>query len=163
MDEYRGQRIGNVIEYQGGALLGGHGPSCRAVDADGKTVKTFKGGGSHLQTWIDAIRRGRQDPARGAESGHLSSALAHLGNISWMLGHPHDGEPETDHAPTLDAYARMLDHLAANGVEPDPQTFKMGPRLELRPGEEKFAEAWAGRADPLLSGNNRDEFALPKL
>ena len=47
MPNYRGVTIGNVIEYEGGSLLGGHGASCKIVDKDGKLVKEFKGGQNH--------------------------------------------------------------------------------------------------------------------
>ncbi len=46
-----------------------------------------KAGGDHFKNWIDAIRARDMSLQNGpVESGHLSSALAHLGNISYRLG-----------------------------------------------------------------------------
>ncbi|RYD61097.1 MAG: Gfo/Idh/MocA family oxidoreductase, partial [Verrucomicrobiaceae bacterium] len=88
MDSYKGQSVGNLIEYEGGWLAGGHDGKCQIFDLEGKKLKDFQGGRSHFQTWVDSIRSGKQDYMRSADSGHLSSALAHIGNISWGLGAP---------------------------------------------------------------------------
>ena len=46
-----------------------------------------KAGGDHYKNWLDAIRARDMSIQHGpVESGHLSSALAHLGNISHRLG-----------------------------------------------------------------------------
>ena len=46
-----------------------------------------KAGGDHFKNWFDAIRARDMSIQHGpVETGHLSSALAHLGNISYRLG-----------------------------------------------------------------------------
>lgn len=52
------------------------------------------GGGDHFKNWFDAIRARDMSIQHGpVESGHLSSALAHLGNISYRLGRQLDFDP----------------------------------------------------------------------
>ncbi|BCX46516.1 dehydrogenase [Haloferula helveola] len=161
MDEFRGQRIGNVIEYEGGALLGGHGARCTAVDSDGKEVRKFSGSKSHFVAWIESIRSGKQDPGLSAESGHLSSALAHLGNISWLLGIPGGDDSDIDDPAVQDALDRMKGHLAANGIDLSKTPMRVGPKLETVPGEEKLTEPWNARAAGLLKDTYRSGFELP--
>ncbi len=46
-----------------------------------------KAGGDHFANWIKAIRSRKTSDQNGpVETGHLASALAHLGNISYRLG-----------------------------------------------------------------------------
>jgi len=53
-----------------------------------------KAGGDHFKNWFDAIRARDMSIQHGpVESGHLSSALAHLGNISYRLGRQLDFDP----------------------------------------------------------------------
>ncbi len=53
-----------------------------------------KAGGDHFANWIKAIRsRNPKDQNGPVESGHLSSALAHLGNISYRLGRQLNFDP----------------------------------------------------------------------
>ncbi len=51
-------------------------------------------GGDHFKNWLDAIRARDMSLQNGpVESGHLSSALAHLGNISYRLGRQLNFDP----------------------------------------------------------------------
>jgi predicted dehydrogenase len=55
---------------------------------------TRKAGGDHFKNWIDAIRaRDMSIQNAPVETGHLSSALAHLGNISYRLGQQLEFDP----------------------------------------------------------------------
>jgi hypothetical protein len=48
----------------------------------------------HVKNWLDAIRaRDMSLQNAPVETGHLSSALAHLGNISYRLGRQLDFDP----------------------------------------------------------------------
>ena len=58
-------------------------------DTDGKKVKsiTSSGGDAHMENFIKAVRsRKAQDLAAPVAQAHISSALCHLGNISYRLG-----------------------------------------------------------------------------
>ena len=55
MPHYKGARVGNVIEFEGGYIS-----ESKAYDKDGKSVKKFgvTNGRGHLENWIAAIREG---------------------------------------------------------------------------------------------------------
>jgi predicted dehydrogenase len=56
-----------------------------------------KAGGDHYANWIKAIRSRKTADQNGpVETAHLSSALAHLGNISYRLGRQLDFDPKTE-------------------------------------------------------------------
>src|SRR6185312_3025290 len=66
-----------LSSYNGGA----------AFDLDGKMTTKFNGGGDHFGNFFTAVRsRQPEYLAADIEQGHLSSALCHLGNISYRLG-----------------------------------------------------------------------------
>ena len=159
MDRYKGQDIGNVIECEGGWLAGGHGPNCAAHDKDGRKVREFKGGKSHMQAFIDAVHAGKIDPIRGAESGHLSSALAHIGNLSWRLGAPGESNPYTTPAAE-DAYNRMILHLEANRIDLVATPVIAGRPLTLDPAAERFTGSGAEEANRLLKEDYREGFGV---
>ena len=53
-----------------------------------------KAGGDHFKNWFEAIRARDMSIQHGpVETGHLSSALAHLGNISYRLGRQLEFDP----------------------------------------------------------------------
>jgi hypothetical protein len=164
MDNLKGQEVGNVIEYEGGWLAGGHSAACKAFDKDGKEVKAFSGGGSHMSNFIEAILTGNLPAMRAAESGHRSSALAHLGNISWRLGKHASPEEITSatHTPAAaETWERVRSHLEANGVDLAKTPLTLGPALTFDPASEKFTGELADRANSLLKGDYREGFTLP--
>ncbi len=164
MDSYKGRQIGNIIEYEGGYLSGDHGGNCEAYDRDGKELKRFRGVRSHFQTWVDAIQSGKQNPIHSAENGHLSSALAHIGNISWRLGVKQsldEAKTAFGHAAAAEALERMETHLAANGVDLAKEGLRLGPTLERAEKGESFTGAEAEEANALLKGSYRKGFELP--
>ncbi len=56
-----------------------------------------KAGGDHYANWIKAIRSRKTADQNGpVETAHLSSSLAHLGNISYRLGRQLDFDPKTE-------------------------------------------------------------------
>ena len=59
-----------------------------------KVNDAMANGAVHFQNWIDAIKARDKSLQNGpVESAHLSSALAHLGNISYRLGRQLDFDP----------------------------------------------------------------------
>ena len=159
MDRYKGQDIGNVIECEGGWLSGGHGPHCVAYDKDGKKVREFNGGKSHAHNFIDSVHAGKIDPIRSVESGHLSSALAHIGNISWRTGQPGDANPYKTPAAE-DAYNRMILHLEANNIDTVATPLLLGRHLTMDPKAERFTGEGSEKANALLKEDYRKGFEL---
>jgi len=57
-----------------------------------------KAGGNHFANFIKAVRSRKTSDQNGpVETAHLSSALAHLGNISYRLGRQLAFDPATEH------------------------------------------------------------------
>src|SRR5687768_11504662 len=85
--DYRGAKVGNVFHGSDGYVVMASYDGGAAFDRDGKPVATFKGGGDHFRNFIDCMRSRKVEDLNGdILEGHLSSALCHLGNISYLLG-----------------------------------------------------------------------------
>ncbi|MEQ8764572.1 MAG: Gfo/Idh/MocA family oxidoreductase [Planctomycetota bacterium] len=163
MDNYKGARIGCIIHCEGGELRVPSYSTAIALDKDGKEVKKWNGAQDHFANFIDAVRsRKKEDLTADILEGHLSSALCHTGNISYMLGgqkSPEEcreavkGNPES-----LETYERMAAHLEANGVDLKSSPATFGPWLEMDPKTERFEDnEWA---NALLRRNYRAPFVV---
>jgi len=164
MDRLKGQSIGNIIECEGGYIAGD-----QAFDRAGKPMRKFTGegfrGGDHFANFIDAVRSRRvSDLNADILEGHLSSALCHLGNISYRLGKRSDPE-EVRAAVARDATAletldRMEEHLARNGVDIKASRLTVGPPLRFDPKRERFIGN--RQADAMLRRDDRPGFRVPE-
>lgn len=163
MDKYKGIEFGNLIEFEGGWIAGSHAAGCAAFDNAGTKIKEFKGESPHMQNFIDSIHSGKIDKGRQVESGHVSSALAHIGNISWKLG-AKGGEKEAQSAFTnplaREAFERMAAHLAANGVDIAKTPPAIGKALAIDTAKERFTGPSADEANALLKGSYRKGFEI---
>jgi hypothetical protein len=144
MDQFLGMTVGNVAHCEGGYLtINNSYTLAQAFDRDGKLLKEFKGGGNHHANFIDVVRS-RKDANLTAPllEGHRSSALVHLGNISYRLGRamaPGDIRDQlTGYAQLAEPFGRFQEHLARNSVDlaKTPATF--GAPLTFDPKSEKF-------------------------
>ncbi|MFM2199009.1 MAG: hypothetical protein RLZZ505_2441 [Verrucomicrobiota bacterium] len=163
-DTYKGVNFGNIIECENGYISGGHSPECAAYDNNGKVIRKFNGVKSHMQSFVDSCHSGKIDTGHSAESGHLSSALAHLGNISWKLGTPTAPDAiraALKDANTTDSFERMLTHLADNKVDATKDMLALGKHLTFDAETEKFTGDSADLANPHLKGTYRKGFELP--
>lgn len=174
MDAYRGRSVGVVIQCEGGYFAAGESGGGFIYDNDGKQMQPFTGpgGGAHQKNFIAAVRSRKQsDVFAPIEGGHISSALCHLGNISYRLGADQatDAIKEAVKASetTSDSLARMLDHLEANQVATKTVPAVVGPLLTLTPGKEEFAAKerfdtgfWA---NTMLRREYRKPFVVPEL
>jgi predicted dehydrogenase len=166
MDIYKGARIGIVIECENGYFTGGGGGGW-ACDKDGKRLKQFAGpgGAAHVQNFIDAVRsRKVSDLAADIEQGHRSSALCHLGNISYRLGQkvaPEEiGDRVQSDADLTDACLRAQAHLEANGVDLTKSLPTLGPRLTFDPRVESFSGEWSDYANLYVSRPYREPYVI---
>ena len=168
MDNYRGVRVGNVIDCEHGSVVTDGYFGAKAFDADGQLLRTFKGEDRMMQNFIDVVRSRRMAELYGPiEEGHISSALCHLGIISHQLGHaaaPGAMRERIAGDDTLtEAYARMAAHLHANRVDLDTTPLTLGQPLALEPGAERFRGEGAAAANALLTRVYRAPFAVPAL
>ncbi len=161
--------VGVVFEgTEGYATIGGYEAGCFVYDLDGNQVQHFQGGADHFGNFLKAVRsRKPEDVDAPILDGHLSSALCHLGNISYRLGEPM-GTPAvverlkaikmTDNAQdTLD---RTVEHLAENKVKIDADAkFQCGEFLKFDPKTELFSGN--AKANEMCSREYREPFAVP--
>ncbi|HET6410397.1 MAG TPA: Gfo/Idh/MocA family oxidoreductase, partial [Chthoniobacteraceae bacterium] len=165
MDLYRDTSVGVVIQYEGGHIVIPSYTNVEAFDKEGKSIKKWesKGGESHYANFIKAVRsRKSSDLNADIIEGHLSSALCHTGNISYVLGKK--SEPDSirekikaDKEAT-DSFDRMIEHLGRNGVDPKKEQLAIGEHLKMDPKTEKFLGNAA--ADKLLTREYRKPFEI---
>ncbi len=165
MDRYRGASIGVVVECEGGTVTINNYAGGFASDADGKKIKQFKGGGNHFQNFIDAVRsRRREDLNADILEGHLSSALCHVGNISYLRGKAAGFEQMKESlegdASGLETLARLEAHIAANGVDLKITPCLLGKALVMDPAKETFVDD--PKSDALLRREYRAPFVVPE-
>jgi predicted dehydrogenase len=162
----RGARIGNVFYCEEGYLVcgdedtGGGG----AFTLDGKKIRSFGNGGDHYANFFQAVRnRKHEDLNADVQEGHLSSALCHLGNVSYRLGRPQPFSKTTkafgDDKEAYETLARMEEHLKENQLPLDATSYVLGRRLTVDPRTETFIDD--KEADSLLTREYRKGFVVP--
>ncbi|MER3416135.1 MAG: gfo/Idh/MocA family oxidoreductase [Gemmataceae bacterium] len=128
----------------------------------GELVRKFSGGGNHYQNFIKAVRSRRHtDLNADIEEGHLSSALCHLGNISYRLGKAQDPQAPVEGSTRemQETVQEMLRHLQDNGARVQG-LFRVGPRLTFDPTRERFPNY--EEANRLLTRDYRKPFVVPE-
>jgi predicted dehydrogenase len=166
---YRGAKIGVIFEGSEGYLVVPSYHSGTAFDRDGNKVAEFSGGGDdrHFGNFLKAIRsRNASDLTADIEEGHVSSALCHLGNISYQLGQPtsiSEAEAQVAAFSSTDdgkeTLRRTLEHLSDNKVSLGEGALGMGATLKIDPATETFVGDQ--RADQMLTREYRAPFVVP--
>ena len=161
---YKGIRIGNVIDCEGGRFAGGW-----AYDTKGKKIRSFKrdGGGGHFGNFIKAVRS-RKPSDLNAEvlHGHLSALLCHTGSISHRLGQ--ESAPEgileriQSHPAAVESFERMKEHLATNAVDLEKTPPVAGAWLQFDPKKEVFIGPRASEANAMVRREYREPFVVPE-
>ena len=119
----------------------------------------------NFENFISCVRsRKRQDLYADILEAHLSSALCHLGNISYRMGSEvsfgEDIEALGDCKIVSDSAKTILANTKAIGVDPARSTYRLGPKLLFNPQTEKFVDNQA--ANKLLTRPYRKPFVVPK-
>jgi predicted dehydrogenase len=160
-----GVKIGDIVYgTEGVVVMSDNYGKAVALDNQGNTVQTFTGSGDHFGNFLSAVRsRNVSDLHADIEEGHLSSALCHLGNISYRLGRPtpFQSKPRSfgDDKEIVETLDRFDQHLAANGVALQQSSYQLGPKLALNPPKEEFAGNHAANA--LLTRHYRKPYVVP--
>jgi len=166
MDKYRGVSIGNIVDCEGGSVVTASYFSATAYDRDGKVVKEFRGKDRHMANFIDAVRSRKAADLYGPiQEGHVSSALCHLGSISHRAGStaaPGQIRERVQGDKILaEAYGRLAEHLATNGVDLEKTPATLGLPLAVDvPNEGLIGNAEASR---LLTREYREPYRVPGL
>ena len=168
MDRYRGVRVGNIVDCEGGSLVSDTYYEARAYDAGGKLVREFKGVDRHMENFIDVVRSRRTADLYGPiGEGRASTELCHLGNISHLAGaRMGPGEMRErigTSGPLAEAYGRMAEHLARNNIDLDRTPLTLGAPLALDPAAGRFLGEGAPGADALLTREYRAPFVVPQV
>jgi hypothetical protein len=163
MPNYRGEGVGVIVECEGGAVSLYRGI---AWDRDGKEVRKFTGGGDHFAHFITAVRKGDSKELN-AEIlvGHVSTAVCHMGNISYRLGKKASRKQMrarlADTPLFLPVFERFMEHLTAHGIDVDARTVTLGPWLSIDVEEEGFHRSRA--ANRLVRGTYRAPYTVPEV
>ena len=122
-------------------------------------------GNGIFENFIACVRSRRsQDLDAHILEGHYSSALCHLANISYRLGHetsfakaPTELGNEEEVHKTFDWFKGMLVGL---NVKLESTTYQLGRLLKFDPQKERFIDN--AQANRLLTRQYRDRFIVPK-
>jgi len=137
-------------------------------DLEGRLVRTFEGRTeSHFANFLNATRtRKRADQTADIAEGHQSTALCHMGNISWRLG-SQVSVPELRqelakakiHHAAMETLDRTVQHLRENEINLEKTKMTLGVLLEADGERERFLHNPAANA--LLTREYRDPFVVP--
>jgi predicted dehydrogenase len=157
--------------YKGGWIFfGTEGiiSSTSLFDLEGQLVRTFEGKTeSHFANFLKAVRsRKREDLAADILEGHQSTALCHIGNISWRLGRAASESEVRDELKQLklpdaaiETFDRTVQHLRDNKVDLKQPKLTLGPLLPLDSEREAFDKH--PEADAMLTREYRQPFVVP--
>ncbi len=147
---------------EGSVVWKSQSPEVTVLDLSGAVVKTISGRGDHLghhfANFVAAVRtRDPQALAATIEEGVQSTALCHLGNISYRLGEELSFETIaarlSERTTTIDAdklLTRLRQHLADNGCQPATGTIRCGAWVETAAGKATSAAALVADSGPVL-------------
>ncbi|MFM8282650.1 MAG: Gfo/Idh/MocA family protein [Planctomycetaceae bacterium] len=159
--------VGNIWWGTDGYAVSTNYQSGAAFDYQGNELGKWAGGSSqaHFDNLVRAIKsRDHGDLHLDILDGHLSSALAHLGNVSWMLGEtvPAGTRPRlaADHDAVRKTFDSFEAHLVDNKVDAAATPLVLGRTLEIDPKSERASDA---AATALFGKEYRKGYELPRV
>ncbi len=164
---YFGQGIGNTFHFEAGVVAGGKfypdgGEKSESL-ANVKADRVSRGG--NFGEFIRCMRTRETELFDwNLETAHYSSALCHLGNISYRLGKdvPFRGtsKPFGANEAANETFGRMEEHLKDNGLRLEEAKYRAGRMLKFDGEKEMFLED--SEANALLSRPPRPPFTVPE-
>ncbi len=161
----REARVGNIWYGSNGYVVSTSYDSGTAFDLDAKQINHWSGGkyADHFANFIHAVRsRRHEDLNADIEQGHLSSALCHLGNISYRLGTLQSFVADPARLPAskeaAECYLHFEEHLKANGVNLANAQVRAGCEVTLDPAAETTT---CPDCNKLLTREYRKGFEVP--
>jgi predicted dehydrogenase len=168
-DAYRGAKVGNIYHGSEGYVVMTSYDKGAAFDLKGNLVKEFASGASkstqfvHFDNFLEAVRNGNSQLLHAdILEGHLSSALCHLGNISYRLGTQvalGDAKSRLQGEAATETFDRFAQHLADYQL-PDTTEIYFGQKLAFDPKSEQFVSN--PTADAMLTREYRAPFVVPE-
>src|SRR5262249_15050974 len=145
-----------------------------AFDLDGTVVRTFANRerelvANHVDNFVTAVRsRKVSDQNADIEEGHQSSALCHLGNVSYRLGEMmpvSEVQKRLEQAKLkeecLETLERVKVYLSDNKLSPESTQFRYGTLLKVDGKAEQFIGPESKMANPMLTREYRKGFEVP--
>jgi predicted dehydrogenase len=174
MGTFRGRDHGVAIDCEGGYFVGdARGGTVfdrkdRKIKDIGDERMTEWPDAAHLANFVAAVRSRRSgDLCAEAHEGHLSTACAHLANISHRIGKRSAPEAiqETIRAnhELSEAFGRCREYLRANGVDLDASPAVMGPWVTFDGEQGRFVGEFADQANRLNRRAYRAPFVVPEI
>jgi predicted dehydrogenase len=159
-----GARVGNIFYGTDGYLVCSTYERATAFTPKGEVIRKFDGRGDHFANFIKAVRSRKIEELNGEVlEGHLSSALCHLGNVSYRLGkdQPFNKKANAlgDDKAAAETFARMQEHLKDNSIGLNECNYRLGRLLTLDPKAETFIGD--KEADAMLTREYRKGFEVP--
>ncbi len=138
--------------------------SGQVFDNQGQQIQTFGGGEDHFENFIRAVRSGRQEDLNAdVFEGHRSTAVTHLGNISYRVGRlasQAEVREQIAGVALLEAmFDRLVTHLKAHEIDADAPTIALGQWLDVDVQNECFQNH--DQANALVAGSYRAPYLLP--
>lgn len=120
--------------------------------------------GGAFGSFIQAVRsRNAQELNADALTGHYSSALCHLGNISYRLGEtvPFNKASKSlgDNQQVVESFMNIRENLQAVAVKLEETNYRLGPLLAFDAETERFTD---DAANDLLTREYRAPFIVPE-
>lgn len=138
-----------------------------AFDYDGKQLGKWTGGTDqlHYDNFLEAVRsRDRSHLHLDIEDGHLSSAMAHLGNVSWALGEKASlgARPKiaANEPRVAETFAAFEAHLRDNAVDVADTPYLLGRELAIDAATEKSSDP---EANARFTREYRKGYELPRV
>lgn len=162
-----GPNSGYIAYCEGGRFEGQRGNG-KAIDSDGKVIKTFKGSGDvkHQQNFIDAVRA-QDNSILNAEIsiGNDSTGWCNLANVAVRAGKAYSQtEAEAvSHPRWTELLGAMEEHVSAHGTSLDAGEFVLSPMLELDDETEQFVGDHADHANQFLKRQYREGYEVPEI
>jgi predicted dehydrogenase len=164
----KGAKIGVIFYGSDGYLvMTARYDQCAAFDPKGKVVRRFEGGGDHHDNFLKAVRSGRKEDLNAdILEGHISSAMCHMGNISYRIGREMTAADlmkqladMKSNENVLETFDRVTAHLTDNGIKIGETKFCVGPQLTFDPAGETFSGN--EKANKFLTREYRKPFVVP--
>jgi hypothetical protein len=157
----------NVWYGEQGYAIGLNYTSGVAFDYDGKELGKWSGGEyqAHFANFLKAVRsRNHKDLHLDIEDGHLSSALAHLGNVSLRRGTPVAAGTRpakvVEQKQVADTFASLESYLGEHAIDYNQTKLILGAALEIDPKTERSTDP---EANKLFTREYRKGFELPEV
>ncbi len=165
-----GPGTGYIIACEGGYYMGQRGRG-KAVDLNGKEIRTFKGGDMntlHKKNFIDAVAsRDRNSLNAEIEIGHNSTGWCNLANVAFRAGGEFDAKDARSIASESEVWDLLLKEMGKNlkyhGITMNSREIKMSPILHHNPKTELFEGDHSHGANHFLKRQYRKGYEVPEI